>query len=56
MTFFMRSTIFVPVLLILFVTASGQQTTVPSPALTKNDYLKKVKNEKQLRGQPWPEA
>ena len=44
--FFMRSTILIATLLTLFVTASGQQTTVPSPALTKTDYLKKSKHQK----------
>jgi hypothetical protein len=42
----MRSTIIIPVLLTLFVTVSEQQTTVPSPALTKTD-LKKSKKQKQ---------
>ena len=42
----MRSTILIPALLTLFVTASGQQPTVVSPALTKTDYLKKSKNQK----------
>jgi len=44
----MRSTILIPVLFTLFVAASGQQTTVPSPALTKTDYLKKSKKQKTI--------
>jgi hypothetical protein len=43
---FMRSTILIPILLILFAAASAQQTTTVSPALTKTDYLKKSKNQK----------
>ena len=42
----MRNTILIPALLSLIISASGQQTAVEAPALTKPDYLKKSKNQK----------
>jgi len=45
---FKRITILIPILLVLFVAATGQQTPVTSPVLTKTDYLKKSKNQKNV--------
>ena len=45
-SFFLRSTIVLLVLLILFVTASGQQTNITIPEINKPEYLKKSKNQK----------
>lgn len=42
----MRNTILIPALLSFVISASGQQTTVEAPALTKTDYLKKSRKQK----------
>ena len=44
----MRITLLIPILLVLFVAATGQQTPVTSPVLTKTDYLKKSKKQKNV--------
>lgn len=44
----MRITILIPILLVLFVAATGQQSLVISPVLTKTDYLKKSKKQKNI--------
>lgn len=43
---FVRSIMFIPILLMIFLNGTAQQTTVVLPGLTKADYLKKSKNQK----------
>jgi hypothetical protein len=43
-----RITILIPILLVLFVAATGQQTPVISAVFTKTDYLKKSKKQKTV--------
>jgi len=45
---FKRITILIPILLVLFVAATGQQTPDISTVLTKTDYLKKSKKLKNV--------